>query len=259
MLGVQMGIDQILGVRVNRADAKPLYAQIAESVRACLSEGAIPPGAILPPERVLYESFGVHRLTLRQAFSILEQEGLIERRRGRGTVVSPRRVQKAQHELRSFTEDMLARGSTASSRVLSFRLTTPGVALRECLRLPEHELVFEIRRLRLKDEIPVALEKVEIPRYLCPKLDNFNLATDSIYRILEEEFGVHLGRGVEEISALRPTRMQKQLLNLPRSAVILQISRRTYTTNDTPLEVTTSAYRGDFYTAVVQSVRAVKR
>jgi GntR family transcriptional regulator len=135
----------------------------------------------------------------------------------------------------------------------------PGVALRESLQLPEHEQVYEINRVRLKDGLPLTLEKVQIPRYLCPNLDQFNLATDSIYRILEEEFGVHLGRGIEEISALRPTRIQRQLLNLPRSAVILQVSRRTYTTNDTPLEVTTSAYRGDLYTAVVQSVRAEEK
>jgi GntR family transcriptional regulator len=254
-----MGIDQILAIRVDRADAKPLYAQIAERVRAFLREGAIKPGTTLPPERVLYEHYGVHRLTLRQAFAILEQEGLIKRQRGRGTVVTPCRVQKAPQELRSFTEDMTARGSVASSRLLSFRLTTPGVAVREFLQLPEHERVFEINRMRLKDGLPLALEKVQIPQYLCPNLDQFNLATDSIYRILEEEFGVHLGRGIEEISAVRPTRVQRQLLNLPRSTVILQISRRTYTTNDTPLEVTTSAYRGDLYTAVVQSVRAEKR
>jgi GntR family transcriptional regulator len=208
---------------------------------------------------VLYEHFGVHRLTLRQAFATLEQEGLIKRQRGRGTVVTPCRVQKAQQELRGFTEDMISRGSVASSTLLSFHLTTPGVAVREFLQLPEHEQVYEIKRLRLKDGLPLAVEKAQIPRYLCPTLDQFSLTTNSIYRILEDEFGVCLGRSVEEISALRPTRIQRQLLNLPRSAVILQISRRTYTTNDTPLEVTTSAYRGDLYTAVVQSVRTEKK
>jgi GntR family transcriptional regulator len=125
----------------------------------------------------------------------------------------------------------------------------------EFLNLPRHEQVYEIIRLRLKDGVPLALETVQIPHYLCPHLDQFNLATDSIYRILEQEFGVELGRGIEEISPARPNRLQRQMLNLTKSAVVLQVKRRTYTKNGNPLEVTTSIYRGDLYTAIVKSVR----
>lgn len=69
-------------------DPRPLYVQIEERLRGELREGELTPGDRLPPEVKLAEKLGVSRATVRRALEDLEATGLVERRRGRGTVIS---------------------------------------------------------------------------------------------------------------------------------------------------------------------------
>lgn len=239
-------IDRRLGI--------PLYLQIAEAVKKLLR--ALPPGTSLPPERTLCARFGVSRMTLREACEILEREGLIERHQGRGAFVAPPRMRKQQYEMRSFTEEILARGSVPSSKLLSFDLVKPSVSVREFFSLSETEAIYEIRRLRFSDKVPMALEAVQIPCSLCPNLGRFNLGEDSLYRILKDEYGLRIGHCVEELCAVAPTAEQRKLLELPRKVPALLIKRQSYSTNDAPLEIAITTYRGDRYRAVVHAVRS---
>ncbi len=116
--------------------------------------------------------------------------------------------------------------------------------------------MYEIERLRLADSVPVAVELIHIPQYLCPHLDRFNLAEQSIYSILEENYGVSLTHCTEHISAARPTRMHKQLLEVPAGQAVLTVNRKTFGDDEKPVELATTTYRGDLYTAVVHSVRS---
>src|SRR5450755_2646760 len=108
--------EPFLGLRVDKNSPTPVYAQIADAIKALIAKGGAGVGAPLPPERVLCEHFGISRMPLRQAYDGLEREGLIESHRGRGTFVSPPRLQKQQQELRGFTEEIVARGATPSSK-----------------------------------------------------------------------------------------------------------------------------------------------
>lgn len=243
---------------IDKQAAVPAYAQIAAAIKEVLRSGVFPPGSPLPPERVLCEQFGVSRMTMREANDVLEREGYIERHAGRGTFVAPHRILKRQQEMRSFSEEMLARGARPATTLLSFRTLHPGSAAAEFFGLPQSEWVYEIQRVRLSDDVPIAFEIVQIPCFLCKGLDHFNLTDHSLYRILEEHYGLQLGHRTEEISALRPNRLQKRLLQLPSSAAVLVVKGKGYTTNDTPVEFGLTAYRGDMYTASVRSVRAKK-
>ncbi len=245
----------LLTIRIDESDPKPTYAQIAEGIRALIRSRQVPAGTLLPAERVLCREYGVSRMTLRQAYSVLERERLIERRRGHGTFVSARRMHKQQQEMRSFTEEITARGGIPSSKLLSFRVKEPEPGTRDFFSLPPGESVYELVRLRLCDGEPIALEFVEIPCYLCPRLDRFNLVTHSLYRLLEEEYGLRLSHCIEEISAGQPSPRQRKALGIPAGTAVLVIRRETYTHNDTPVELGTTTYRGDSYTAMVRSAR----
>jgi GntR family transcriptional regulator len=246
---------RILSIRIDKSSPLPAYAQIADEIRALLTAGAIPVGTPFPPERVLCERYGVSRMTLRQAYNALERDALIESHRGRGTFVAPRRLQKKQQEMRSFTEEIRSRGAVPSSRLVAFRSVMQASWDRDFFGLPENEEVYEVERVRFADGSPVALELVHIPRYLCPYLDRFDLAAQSMYRVLEENYGLKLAHSSEQISAAQPTKSQKRLLQIPPSTAVLIVRRRTYTDTETPVELAVTTYRGDLYTAVVHSVR----
>jgi len=245
--------DVFFHIRVDKNSPVPVYAQITEGMKNLLQPGSIPAGTPLPPERVLCERLGVSRMTLRQACEALEREGLIESHRGRGTFVAPRRMTKKQQEMRSFTEEIRSRGQEPSSRLIVFRNVKQSAEDSEFFGLPETESLYEIERLRLADEVPIALECIHIPAYLCPGLDRFNLVSHSIYQILEENYGLALAHCSEQISAARPTQKHKRLLQA--NGAVLVVNRRTYSNKETPVELATTAYRGDLYRAVVHSVR----
>lgn len=251
----ESGIQRVRAMQIAKSDPTPIYLQIVEGFRSLVREGTLPPGTALPAERLLCDCYGISRMTLRQAYETLEREGLIECHRGRGTFVSLSRIEKQQQEMRSFTEEMRARKARPASRLVSFRVTRPEAEGREFFGLGEGETVYEIQRVRLRDDIPLALETVQVPSALCPGLDRFDLERQSLYQILEEEFGLELAGCLEEMSAVRPTRVQKQFLSLPPSVVILLVRRKTYTAGGQPAELTTTAYRGDLYTGIVRSTR----
>lgn len=245
-------------IRIDKDAPTPIYLQIAESIGSLLASGALPAGYILPPERVLCEQFSISRMTLRQAMSLLDREGLIDSRRGIGTVVRHNRLRKQQQELRSFSEEIRERGGRPESRLISLGLATPAAAVREFFGLREDQKVYEIQRVRLNDGEPLALELARIPERLCPGLERFDLARSSLYEILEQSYGLRPETCNEEISAEIPSSQQRKLLSLPARTAVLVINRKTYMDDGRPLELTRSVFRGDRYSSVVHSVRKNK-
>lgn len=72
-----------------RQSRSPLYLQIAEILRQNLDRGIWKTGSFLPTISELSAEYSVAKITVRQAVKILEEEGLLESRRGRGTTVLP--------------------------------------------------------------------------------------------------------------------------------------------------------------------------
>jgi GntR family transcriptional regulator len=194
-------------------------------------------------------------MTLRQAIGLLEREGLILSQRGRGTFVAHDLLRKQQQEVRGFTEEIVARGGVPESRLLSLELISPSEEARTYFGLSPEDKVYEVRRTRLSDKVPMALETVLLARRLCPQLEQFDLARNSLYRILEQSYGVRIETCVEEIAAELPTAEHRRLLEMPRNVAVLVIRRKTYTDLGQPVELTCSAYRGDLYRALVHSNR----
>src|SRR2546429_2505183 len=104
-------------------------------------------------------------------------------------------------------------------------------------------------RLRLKDGEPLALEFVRIPERLCPGLERFDIAKNSLYQILEESYGLRLENCIEEISAEAPTAKLRKLLALPKNAAVLVVNRKTFAEDGRAVELT----RSEEHTSELQS------
>jgi GntR family transcriptional regulator len=70
------------------SDPTPIYRQIVEQVRRQIAGGVIGPGQELPSVRALAQQHTINPMTVSKAYSLLEAEGLLERRRGMGMVVA---------------------------------------------------------------------------------------------------------------------------------------------------------------------------
>jgi GntR family transcriptional regulator len=80
---------------VDVQSSHPLHDQLAGQLRKAIAAGDPGPGDKLPPAKELAASLGVNIHTMLRAYKTLQDEGLLEVRRGRGTLVTanaPERV-----------------------------------------------------------------------------------------------------------------------------------------------------------------------
>jgi GntR family transcriptional regulator len=203
------------------------------------------PGEALPSERRLVEELGVSRPTLRQAVDGLVAEGLLDRRHGSGTYVAEPRI-AVPLTMTSFTEDMIRRGMKPGGRVLSFRTETAGARIGRRLALSPTEEVFTIRRLRLADGAPMAIETLCLPRALMPGLRRDVLEGRSFYDLLRGA-GVEIASGSETIEPTVTTPEEAADLGVLVHVPAFLFERVTRDEDGRPLEYVRSVYRGDRY------------
>jgi len=107
-------------------------------------------------------SFDVSRMTARQAVLNLMREGLVDRRRGAGTFIADNPMHRREGVLLSFSEDMKRRGLKPSSELISAKKEIATAADRKALSLKDPSSVIVIKRIRLADGTPLALERVAL-------------------------------------------------------------------------------------------------
>jgi GntR family transcriptional regulator len=211
-------------------------------------------GVRLPPERELSEQFGVARETLRRCLDELQSEGLVERRQGAGTFVAGAPWVKA-FTLRSFSEDMRSRGLQPSSRLLLSQAAQANAKLAHKFRLSPGAPLIEVRRLRLADDEPMALERTYLAQERVPGLDPSRLATESLYALMASEYGIRVRSASQEIHATVLTEEEAGWLNVAPFSPALLVERTVQASGGETLEYCKSLYRADRYRFEVQVMR----
>jgi len=238
-----------------RTSLLPLYHQLAQTIRKQISSKNILPGQQLPSERELMAIYNVSRNTVRQAIDALEREGLVERDQGRGTFVVEPKLQLGVTRLTSFTEDMLERRLKPSSRLIQCRIELPLGLIAEQLQLLPNEEALLIQRLRYADDEPMALNISYFSLALCPGLKGENLENQSIYRLLEEKYGIKLAQAEQSIRAKSANSQEASLLNIKPGAPLLVVEGTVLTEDGQPIEHLQTIYRSDRYEFRANSVR----
>lgn len=230
----------------------PLYFQIQRTLMDQIRSGELSEGDPLPSEEELGRVYQVSRMTARQALHGLKINGYAVSQKGRGTFVTRPKLEKNIMHLRGFTEDMKHLGMEPSSKLLEQNVISAEAELAEKLKVEVDETVMRLRRLRLADGIPMALEDSYIPLRQFPGLEKISFARRSLYSVLRENFGVRIAYADEVIEALPATREESELLTIPKKSSILSISRIIMTTEEVPIEFACSRYRGDRYRASIR-------
>lgn len=239
-------------LRVNRQSATPLFQQIAAQLRREMEEGKLRLGDVIPGERELAEALHVSRMTLRAAIDELVDEGLLMRQRGRGTIVAHVRINKQAQVLgfMSFSEEMRARGLTPSSRILAFKSEIADAGISAQLDLPVGAQVILLRRVRLANGEPMALERCFLPYERFRKLLQFDLSARSLYDVLEQEFDTRPTLCQETVEAIALDAAEARDLVCKRGSPALLVTRVTRDARGALIEAEQTVYRADRYRMV---------
>jgi GntR family transcriptional regulator len=219
------------------------YQEIERWLRDLVLRGA--PGDALPSESDLAQRFGVSRMTARQAMQNLAQEGLVSRRRGSGSYIAQRPLHRREGMLMSFTDDMRRRGMVASSRLLDAMLRPATAADLEALRLPEAARVVAISRIRLADEVPIAIERAALPAE-CAGVLAEDLESGSLHESLHRR-GWTPALARSWIGARVAAPAEARMLDMPSRGALLVERRIIYNHDNQPFEHTETAYVAERY------------
>jgi GntR family transcriptional regulator len=229
----------------------PRYYEIEQTLRARIA--TLDPDSPLPSDAQLCEEFGVSRMTARNAVQRLVQEGLVYRLPGKGTYVAGSGAHREASNLITFSKEMLRRGRTPSSRLLE-RESRPATELEQRrLQLPEGSSVVSVRRIRLADNEPVAIEHA----VLCPEATDAVLEADLESGSLHEALvagGFVPARGHATIGSEPAEPEEAQLLHVPSGWPLLVERRLIVDQEAKPLELTESRYASGRYALDVDFV-----
>jgi GntR family transcriptional regulator len=218
------------------------YAQIREELRAIVV--ALPVGAPLPAERALAETWGVARMTVRQAIAALAREGLVRSVRRSGNVRAHKPM-ALRVRLGSFADAVREHDMVPTTRLIELvKDPDPPAEVTAFLGTTEADPAMRIRRLRLGDDVPLAVERTWLPAALVPDLTD-DLAADSLYHYLEDR-GLLPTAGEESVVASLPDDEEARLLALAPSRPVLRLVRLALA-NGRPTEYAEAVFPGDRY------------
>jgi GntR family transcriptional regulator len=228
---------------------RPQYRQIEQTLRERIT--GLQPGDPLPSDAELVAEFGVSRMTARNAMQRLAEDGLVRREPGRGSFVSEASAHRRANRLMTFTREMLRAGRTPSSRVLTRVVRPSSHAESEALGLRPRQPIVHLRRLRLADDRPIALESAVLVADSAPAVLAADLEGGSLHETLTRA-GFGLRRGTGTIGAAKASAEDARLLGI-RVGDPLLVERRTIVDDDgRRIETTESRYPADRYALDVQ-------
>ena len=232
---------------MEKNSSMPIYAQLEEYIKKKIKERVYLPGESIPTERELTELFGVSRMTVRQAITNLNHQGVLYKIPGKGAFVSKEIIEK-KLDIQSFSQDMEKRGLAPSSKVLYFEKITPDDEIKLKLQLSENEQVYFINRLRLANNEPMAIEYCYLPEKYYPDLMKYNLEKCSLYRIMKQEYHVNFNYMKQDIKATNMSKREAEMvLGKVRGFGIVSL-KIMFNDDENPTEYTKTIYHPDRYT-----------
>lgn len=240
---------------IDKSNPIPLYIQLANSLEDMIKNERYAVGTLLPAEGELSKEAGINRNTVRHAIDLLTQKGLVEKRKGVGTMVKRKSPLYPVHKLNrmtSFVDDFEIDNVEIEDVILRKEKISATKELAVKLALPAGEPIVKIERVRIADKIPLVLEIQYYSFERFGKLLEMDIK-GSMYEILTKVFNVNLDHSIQTIRAVNPTEEVANILGIQTTTPCIFLESLAYTEDDVCIEVLHSYYCGDRYLFKVET------
>jgi GntR family transcriptional regulator len=242
--------------KINFDSPIPYYIQLINILKEKVQSGAWKPGDQIPGEQDLCELYGVSRTVVRQALLELELEGMVHRRKGKGTFIAlPKISEGLVQKLTGFYQDMVERGLNPVTKVLHQEVVPADEKVARFLNISQGDQVIDILRLRFINDEPILLVTTYIPFEICPALATADITNRSLYEFLETECGIFIAKGHRYMEAVLAKEREAELLGIEPGAPLLMLDSISYSDSDRPIEYYHALHRGDRSRFEVELVR----
>ncbi len=232
-------------VPVDSTSPLPAYLQLEQDLRRQIRTAAQAYGARLPSEQALARLYGVSRVTLRQALDRLANAGLVSRRQGVGTVITPMpEVTLELKPMASVTDQLRAAGYHTHVRILDQKLEVPTRQTLSALRLSPDESCILVRRLLAAESQSVSIISSWLPQRLFSGLETAELSSteDSLWATLSTKFGRPPARATNVMEVVSSTVQEAELLQVGFGGPLVRLECIVYDATDQPIEHSTALW-----------------
>ena len=230
--------------RANSAD--PLWVQAVDHITREIAEGRLVSGTRLPPERELCTELNISRVTLRKALLKLVDDGVLRSSHGRGWFVAAGQQKDWPNSLESFSETAERMGLVASSHILRAEIAPATIDEAEELAIAPGTPLFHLERVRMLNQVPIALDDSRVPAALVPGFDAIDFTHASLYEALTLA-GLDLLRAESTIEAKPADAYLSEHLGVGTGTPVLVMHQVVVDAGDRPIFSSDIRYGGDRY------------
>lgn len=237
--------------RLDESLLTPLYEQLAGILRNQIRSGELKPGDATPTEKELVEKYGASRITVRQAMLMLAREGLVFRKRGKGSFVCQPKIVQPLVTLRSFSDEIRIMGFEPGARLVRHGIIYCPADVAGHLDVSEGTPVLEFVRLRLADGKELSVNTSYLHPRLNEALSVSDLSADSLYQAFERRLG-KIVRVAESVTATAATPEAARLLSVKEGSPLLRLERTAYLAGGEIVEFARADFRPDRYEVCIE-------
>lgn len=223
--------------------------KVVKELRKEITNGVYAIGDLLPTEDDLIKRFNMSRTTIRSAIGILEKEGFVIKKQGKGTIIRDQRISQNYNFLSSFTETLAERGLKVETNNISIGVLQPPESVKASLGIQEDEDVYLVQRTKILKGKPICFMRNYILRKYVPGLEKHvdDLKKIGLYQLLEEEYKLKIDRAMDTITVYRSGPLEADILHLDENIAVFRNIRTTFLENGVAFEYVISIIRGDVY------------
>jgi GntR family transcriptional regulator len=234
--------------QISDTDKHPMYIQLREILRSRIDDGEFIPGSAIPSENELAQTYGLHRLTVRNAITALVNEGLLKPIQGKGVFVVGKKIGRDLEKLTGFRQTMRERGVIPGTRIMITTRRPAGLKYQ----------VYYIRRLCFGEEEPVSIEDIFVPYQLLRDLDSVDLNVFSLFDIYKFN-GIQLTKAWQTLSVTNLDAKDARILQIKPETKVLLFECISRDENNKVIEFSRSFTRSDMASYTVHYSREMKQ
>jgi GntR family transcriptional regulator len=219
---------------------------VKEALLERIIEGAWPAGTLIPSEPELCREFEVSRITVRRAVGDLAHLGIVNVVQGKGSFVAkPKLHERFVQRAFGIYEDMARRGLELTTEVLRQEVVPASGEVADRLGISRGKRVHLIVRARAVEGEKILVSTTHLPEALCPDLVHDDLSRGSLYRLLEDRYGLRLSRGDRRLEAVAAGPWESCILDVAVGSPLLQLDSVAYLADGHAFEYSRALQRGD--------------
>lgn len=236
----------------------PLYVQIENLIKSKIHMGELKEGDRLAPENELSKQFKVSPLTVRQALASLVQEGYLDRKAGRGTIVRKIPAGKMVVSLSGEIDDLLSLGKKTEIEVLRHEVIKGNEKAIQSLRLNQNDLIYFVEKLRYWERRPIMVIEEYVNQSHIGNPSKFKKMTKSIYFTLTQNRGITLNEATQTIESTTADQRIASLLQIEMGSPLFYLERIFYEGRGVPIFFQITFTRADLFKFLVHLGRERK-